>query len=69
MADVIDQSNDKEDFIKEKRIAAIRHKSARRELVPIGICRFCNEPLGEGQKLFCDDDCANDYRRLQRVRG
>lgn len=63
MADLLDHVSDVESNIVEKRIQAIRNQG--RELQPKGECYNCAEPL-VGQQLFCDHDCSDDYKRLNK---
>jgi len=60
--DFIDDANEKEQCILDKRIAAIRQRSEVRKPFT-GKCYFCYEPLE--QRLFCDNDCSLDFERLE----
>ncbi len=65
MADFIDNTNDRENHLKEMRIANIR--AQQRELQPIGSCHWCGEVFTQADpRLFCDPDCSGDYERDRR---
>lgn len=33
------------------------------DMEPVPQCHWCLAPLDEGQEMFCDGDCANEYRQ------
>lgn len=62
-ADILDLVSEQQDTINKMRIAEIRNRG--RELEPCGECHFCESPV-QGQQLFCDADCSQDYERTKR---
>lgn len=38
------------------------------KLVPVGLCYFCEAPLTLANALFCDQDCAKDWDRVQKLK-
>lgn len=72
MADFIDETQEREDKILAKTLENIRANAAVKRTVPIGKCYYCDEPFaGDGRetKIFCDEDCAEDYRYINRSRN
>jgi hypothetical protein len=67
MSDIIDNAQVAIDMIQDASIQAIRRKTGERELVPKGICHWCHDTFTTHQ-VFCDNDCAEDYRKYQRMR-
>lgn len=65
--DEIDQAQQLSQDFAERAIEANRrplHKLQARQK-----CYNCNEPL-EGEKLFCDDDCRDDWQeRMNMIKG
>jgi len=45
-------------------LAAVRRRPV---LLPDCHCHFCDETL-QPEILFCNDDCRDDYERLERAR-
>ena len=47
----------------EKKRQEIREESirSRNEAKEKHICAYCGKPLGKGQRVYCDDDCAYDF--------
>ena len=37
-------------------------QAGKHDLKPVGACHNCNEQV-DGTKLFCDQDCAEDYEK------
>jgi hypothetical protein len=66
MPDFIENTFDTEETLLKLRTDAIRNQP--RELLPVGCCHWCSEPLHNSQQLFCDPDCAMDWER-DRKRG
>lgn len=64
-ADFLDASQEIEQALLDKRIAAIR--AAGREFQPKGECHWCEERFDSGsQKIFCDADCSEDHAKYHR---
>ena len=63
MADEVDLANDNIDNGIEMQRALIAQQLSKPELPPIGRCYYCEEEFEEGsKKLFCDDNCGEDYQ-------
>ncbi|MGN6659093.1 MAG: hypothetical protein ACTHKN_08875 [Achromobacter mucicolens] len=73
MADDIDKAQDREAENLQDALAAQRLKaSATQKLIPQGCCLnpHCAEPFeaaNDNARLFCNDTCAREHRRLARI--
>lgn len=61
--DTIDNAQSTADIFLNAAIENARPKG--RALLPKGECYYCEEKV-DGQRLFCDLDCSEDYEKLQR---
>lgn len=64
MSDFVDNSDIIEEKLKARRIAAIRQQASAQNLLRIGKCHWCDEPVTSSQ-VFCDADCAHDHKRYK----
>lgn len=64
MADEADMANDMAELSLQM---ALRNVNSGPKLQPNGLCYYCESHV-EGEKLFCDKDCADDYEKEQRLR-
>lgn len=62
-ADPLDAAEATQAQLMTMRIASIRNQG--REIMPMGVCHNCGEPLESPKHLFCDMDCSHDYERLK----
>ena len=64
MADDADNSDDKIEAMREIGLAEVRKRMATRDLQPAGFCHspLCGEAV-DGNRLFCDKDCSEDWDR------
>lgn len=60
----LDLASERSELERETLVARIRARMGSR-LVPYGICHACESEV-EGQRLFCDSSCAEDYEFLVR---
>ena len=69
MADVVDDSDDKIEAMREMGLAQVRKRMAVRDLQPAGFCHspLCGEAV-EGNRLFCDKDCSEDWDRAHAAK-
>ncbi len=64
----MDEADYAEKLEEQFRQAAISKVRTERQLMPIGICHYCGDPVRPGE-LFCtlggsiDDSCVKDYER------
>lgn len=65
MADEIDMANEMADLHLKTALANVR---AQPKLPPKGECYYCESKV-EGEKLYCDADCASDHEKEQRLRN
>jgi len=63
MADSVDIAS-ANDFTEEKLAL---HRNRKEEQVRRGTCLFCNAVI-DPQKLYCDDDCKEDFEREQLIK-
>ena len=67
MADDIDIASELELDFQRRAIEA--HRTGAKTLKPFGYCYNCEEQV-TGSRIFCDQDCAEDYElRQRRSRG
>ena len=67
MADDADLAQDNNDLILNATIRAFRSATLSREIRSISECHWCSEPFGtKDQRLFCDINCEQDYRRHKK---
>lgn len=64
MPDQADYANDLVQATIDRHIKQIRKKTPQ-ALPNIGICYNCDEPNIKGK--FCDEDCRDDYERLNQL--
>ena len=65
MADDADRAQDQiEAELAHARSAA----QTKLKLLPMGQCHNCDEPL-RGEKLFCDQECAEDFEKRERAQA
>jgi hypothetical protein len=62
MPDIIDQSSDIEDRLRQLQIDSLRAAAEKLEIPAKGECYYCEEPLA-GHLRFCDAACRDDYQR------
>lgn len=69
MADVCDDSDAVNEAFIERGVKAAQASLAVRHLTPTGICHNsrCEADVGSG-KLFCDNQCADEHGRVERLR-
>lgn len=69
MADIIDKANDLAEF---HLCNALRNQRISAKTAPptegIGMCLHCSQPV-EGERRFCDKDCADGFSEEQKRRG
>lgn len=58
--DPCDIGSEREQEIRDDNLAAAR-RAAAQSLDPTGRCHWCDEEIGE-RRIFCDADCADDYK-------
>lgn len=63
--DDLDRITAQDEQLMELRIKGAHQNAAERELQPIGRCHWCLDGV-DGDKVFCDEDCASDYQRHER---
>ena len=70
MADVCDDSDAVNEALIERGVKAAQASLAVRHLIPTGICHnsCCEADVGSG-KLFCDNQCADEHGRVERLRS
>jgi hypothetical protein len=70
MADVCDDSDAANEAFIERGVKAAQASLAVRYLTPTGFCHNgrCEADLDSG-KLFCDNQCADEHGRAQRLRA
>lgn len=61
----VEQGEEAQQRLMDAQILKARRSLEKRELEPSGTCYFCRDKV-EGQKLFCDRDCATDYERAKK---
>lgn len=67
--DIADRADELQQLHLDNNIQNIKRAAANTQRQPPkGCCYFCEEPLGEAQ-LFCDQDCTEDFRRLERAQS
>ncbi len=66
MADQLDQASDLEELQRQQSIAAHLATTDQR-MKSTGQCHNCQEEL-QGDTLFCDSDCRDDYDKRTRAR-
>lgn len=63
MSDNVDHTNNvTELFLRE---AMSNRNKARQQLIPTGLCYYCEEDVKSGE-LFCNQNCRDDYDDEQR---
>lgn len=63
-----DLAGDHTDKLEADAIKAISKASGRRDLLPVGHCYDCHDPVSQHQ-LFCDEICSIAWhRRQERMR-
>lgn len=69
MADIIDKANDLAEFHLRNALRNQRHsaKTATSVGEGIGMCLFCSQPV-EGERRFCDRECADGFESHQNKR-
>jgi len=72
--DDADCSDDKIEAMKEIGIAAARSALKRPQLLPVGVCHYCESPV-DPRQLFCavdevepEQSCAVQWEHMQRCR-
>ena len=70
MADVCDDSDAINEAFVERGVKAAQASLAVRHLAPSGVCHNgrCEADVESG-KLFCDNQCADEYGRVERLRS
>jgi hypothetical protein len=69
MADVCDDSDAINEAFVERGVKAAHASLAVRHLTPTGVCHNSRcEPDVESSKLFCDNQCADEHGRFERLR-
>jgi hypothetical protein len=70
MADVCDDSDAANEAFIERGVKAAQASLAVRYLSPTGVCHNgrCEAEV-DGGKLFCDNQCADEHGRAQRLRA
>jgi hypothetical protein len=70
MADVCDDSDAINEAFIEHGVKAAQASLAVRHLTPTGVCHNsrCEADVGSG-KLFCDNQCADEHGRFERLRS
>jgi predicted nucleic acid-binding Zn ribbon protein len=63
--DVCDRAQQLEEAA--RAAALTQRKADTAPASPSGVCFNCKEPLDDGDR-FCDEDCRDDYVRLQARR-
>ena len=69
MSDVADDSDDKITAMTDIGLALVRKRMATRDLQPAGFCHspLCGESV-DGNQVFCDKDCAEDWDKAQAAK-
>lgn len=68
MADDADIAGDNTDKFEADAIKSISKASSRRDLLPVGHCYDCHEPVPQ-HHLFCDWICSMAWhKRIQRMK-
>lgn len=68
MADDCDRAADHIERTETAQLAAVSRAAGQRDLMPCGLCHWCESPVGAG-RIFChDDSCAEDWQRDQDAR-
>ncbi|WP_157648490.1 hypothetical protein [Thiobacillus denitrificans] len=62
-------ANQQVELIERLGVEQAHTNAGRRELVPMGACHWCNEPLRRPNQLFCDEGCAADHADDKRRNG
>lgn len=64
--DDADRADDRIQKMIEAGIARVR-EAAERHLPAIGVCHWCESPVGQG-RIFCSKECSDDHEhdRLRR---
>ncbi|MBK4738919.1 hypothetical protein [Noviherbaspirillum pedocola] len=70
MADICDDSDAINEAFIERGVKAAQASLSVRRLAPTGICHNsrCEADVEEG-KLFCDNQCAEEHRRTEKLRA
>lgn len=70
MADVCDDSDAINEAFVERGVKAAQASLAVRHLAPSGVCHNsrCEADVESG-KLFCDNQCADEHGRVERLRS
>jgi hypothetical protein len=67
MADDVDLTQEREDFLLAHRIARVREAVARPISYPAE-CLWCKAPTG-GISFYCSAECREDHEQHKRFRG
>lgn len=61
MADIADIANDTVELVDGARIAAVRSLSGVQQVLPTGVCLFCDGLLTKPTTRWCDAQCRDDW--------
>ena len=66
MPDICDDSDDRIELTRKAGIEAARAELERNQLPAIGVCHWCESPVGAG-RVFCSTECRDDHEH-ERIR-